>query len=440
MTDNTINIVHRNVSGIDVGSEWIYVAVGGQTVKRFRTDTGSYYDALTYLKEHKISDVAMEATGVYWIALYDLLEQHNIKVCVANSAYVKHLPGRKSDVADCQWLQQLHAHGLLHPSFIPPDHIRKLRGYVRLRDDHIHMAAQHVQHMQKALDLMNIKLHTVISQIQGASGMRVLKAILVGERDPKKLLDLCDVQIQKHKAEEVCRALVGNYRSEHLFALRQAIECWEFYQRQIVGCDKEIEQLLDEVTRDLPQPPEQTRAKPIRHHAPQIDDLHGKLMRLTEGRNPASMVGLTDLTFMQLIAEIGTDLTHWKNEKQFTSWLGLAPNMHQSGKSNKKRRYTIHPRAGQIFRSAAQAVASSKHTALGGFYRRIKSRRGPMIAMKATARKLAVLFYNIMTKGIQFVEEGLQRYQQRYEEQIKKRLMYQANKLGFVLIPNPAVH
>ena len=440
MAQRTLGIVNVHAAGIDVGSETIFVAAGDDPVKQFGTDTGSYHAAIGYLRQQGISTVAMEATGVYWIALYELLEEAKIEVYVVNSAYVKHLPGRKSDVADCQWLQQLHAHGLLRQSFIPPDHIRQLRSYVRLRTDHISMAAQHIQHMQKALDLMNIKLHTVISQINGATGMRVIKAIVAGERSPERLLALCDVSIRTRKEKEVLASLRGNYRREHLFSLQQAIECWEFYQHQIKACDREIERLLKDLTDNLPDPGDTGPIKPIRHHRPEIDDLHTKLMKLTRGHNPAAMTGLTDLTLMQLLAEVGTDLSHWKTEKQFTAWLGLAPSMHQSGKSNKKRRHSINTRAGQIFRVAAQSLAGSKHAALGAFYRRIKARRGAMVAMKATARKLAVIFYNVLTKGIHFVEQGLLRYQQQYEAQLRQRLQKQAQRLGLALVPLTSVH
>ena len=440
MSQRTLGIVNAHAGGIDVGSETIFIAVGDDTVKQFGTDTGSYHAAISYLRQQGITTVAMEATGVYWIALYELLEEAGIEVYVVNSAYVRHLPGRKSDVADCQWLQQLHAHGLLRQSFIPPDDIRQLRSYVRLRTDHISMAAQHVQHMQKALDLMNIKLHTVISDITGASGMRVIKAIVAGERSPERLLALCDVSIRTRKEKEVIASLRGNYRREHLFSLQQAIECSEFYQRQITACDREIERLLHDLTDNLPDPGQSGPSKPIRHHRPEIDDLHTKLMKLTCGRNPAAMSGLTDLTLMQLLAEVGTDLSHWKTEKHFTAWLGLAPSMHQSGKSNKKRHYKINTRAGQIFRVAAQSLAGSKHKALGAFYRRIKARRGAMVAMKATARKLAVIFYNVLTKGMEFVEQGLIRYQQQYEAQLRQRLQKQAHRLGLMLVPVTPVH
>jgi transposase len=429
-----------DLAGIDIGDDAVFVAVKDQPVHRFGTFTKSYREAIRYLQGQKIVTVVMEATGVYWIALYEMLEAHEIEVVLVHAAYVKHLPGRKSDVADCEWLRHLGAHGLLRPCFIPGDDIRTLRSYMRQRGDHIKLATQHIQHMQKSLELMNIKLHRVISQIQGVSGLRIIKAIIAGERDPETLAALCDPQIIKAKKHNVIASLTGNYRSEHIFVLQQALECWEFYQKQILACDHQIELLLEEQTKNLPPAPPTDEVKAIRHNRPDIDHLHEMLMQMTGGKNPAAMAGLTDLTLLQLVSEIGTDLSPWKNGKHFASWIGLAPNMHQSGKTTKKRRRRVHTRVGQIFRVAAQSVAKSKNQALGGFYRRLKARRGPMIAMKALARKLAMLFYDIMTKGITYVEIGLKRYQEKYEATRLLRLNKQAKELGLQLVSIETVH
>ena len=249
---SSFRIVHARAAGIDIGSETIFVAVAGEPVRRFSTFTDSLLEMQQYLLQHKITTVAMEATGIYWYAVYDILEQAHLEVCLVNSRQLKYVPGRKSDVQDCQWLQELHTYGLLRSSFIPPEHLRTLRSYVRLRDDHIRSGAMHVQHMQKALDAMNIKLHMVISQIQGASGMRIIRSLLDGERDPEHLAALCETQILKSKRAEVIKALHGNYRAEHLFALRQAVELWEFYQQKIKECDHQIAAFLDSITAGLP--------------------------------------------------------------------------------------------------------------------------------------------------------------------------------------------
>ena len=433
---SSLHIIHPHCAGIDIGSENIFIGIEEHDVVSFATFTDEYLKAIAFLQEHHITSVAMEATGVYWIALFDMLEAAGISVCLVNGRQVKNLPGRKSDVADCQWLQQLHAYGLLRPCFIPDDTIRQLRIYTRLRTDHLSMASSHIQHMQKAFDLMNIKLHNVISQLHGVSGMRIVNAILEGERNPGTLAELCEASILKHKRALVIASLKGHYKAEHLFALRQGKQAYEFYQRQIGECDLQIQSLLTQVTDDLPTPPHITPPKPIRHNAPKIDDLHLKLMKLTEGNDPSRITGLTDKTLLEIIAETGLDLAAtWKTEKHFTSWLALAPSMHQSGKSNKKRKLKKTSRAGQIFREAALSIANSKHSALSGFYKRIKAKKGFKVALKATARKIAVLYYNLMTKGYDFVEQGIINYQQRFKEQQLVRLHKQAKTFGLQLTP-----
>jgi transposase len=434
MSMRTVNL---HAAGIDLGSEKIFVSVEDQAVKVFDTFTESYYEAARYLTEHGITTVAMEATGVLWMPLYDILEARGIEVYVVNARHVKHLPGRKSDVADCQWIQELHTHGLLHKSFIPQDNIRQLRSYTRLKEDHISMASQHILHMQKAFDLMNVKFHTVISSISGASGLRVVRAILQGERDPEELLSLCDVQIRQKKRDKVLASLKGNYRKEYLFQLQQALEGYDFYQKQIEACDKNIEHLFEEITRDLPPPKTSSKAKKSKRHS-YIPNLHDHLMRMTGGTNPSKIPGFTDERFMRVIGEVGTDMNAWKTKKQYVSWMGTAPNMHQSGKSNKKRRRKVKSRAGQIFRLAALSLAKS-NTAYGSFYRRIKARRGAAIAMKATARKLAGMYYDLMTKGIEYVEQGIEQYEQQLKEQQLRSLEKRARKMGFVLAPERVV-
>ena len=436
-----MHVIHPHAAGIDLGADAIFIAVEAQPVCEFATFTEALHQARDYLVAHRIKTVAMEATGIYWIPLFDLLEAAALEVCLVNGAHVKNVPGRKSDVLDCQWLQQLHSYGLLRPSFVPPDQIRQLRTYLRLRDDHIGLGAMHIQHMQKALELMNIKLHRVISQIHGVSGLRVIEAILAGERDAERLAGLCDAQILKRKRTQVVASLRGNFAAEHLFALKQALTGWRFYQDQIRDCDVEIEVLLEAMTADLPegmQPP-----KPIRHHKPQVKELHTKLMTLTQGRDAAQLPGMTDLTLLKLIAEVGLDMSRWPSAKHFTSWLGLSPGIHQSGKRRRRRKRRVKNRAGQIFRESAQSLARSKHVALGGFYRRVKAHRGSGVAIKAVARKLAVLFYNLLRYGIDYVEEGLQAYERRHKREMIRSLQRRAKALGLqVVTPNtePMVH
>lgn len=427
--------IYPNSAGIDIGSEKVFVAIEDKEVKQFPTFTEAYIKLIDYLKENNITHVAMEATGIYWFALYDMIERSGIKVSLVNPREVKNVPGRKSDVADCQWIQQLYSFGLLRECFVPEESIRQLRTYIRLRNDHISMASQHIQHMQKALDSMNIKLHNVISKINGVSGMRILKAILKGERNPETLVNLCENSILKKKKSLVISSLKGNFRTDYIFALRQAVSSYEFYQQQILECDKQIEILLNKMTKDKPLPDNINPPKPIRHNPPQIDKLHEKLMQLTDGKDPSQITGLSDKTLMEAIAATGLDLqSNWKNEKYYVSWLGLSPSKNQSGKSNKKSKRKCNTQAGQIFREAAQSIANSKYSALAGFYRRIKARKGGLVANKATARKIAVTYYNIMTKGYDYVEQGLIQYQKNFKEQQIKRLKKQAKYLRLQVI------
>ena len=435
MNESIISKINPNGAGIDIGSEYIFIGIENQEVKSFPTFTHSYQNAIEYLKTHNITTVAMEATGVYWFALYELLEEAGIKVCLVNGREVRNVPGRKSDVADCQWLQSLHSYGLLHPCFIPDEVTRQLRTYSRLRQDHLSLSTQHIQHIQKVFDSMNIKLHNVISQITGVSGMRIIKAILSGEKNPEKLAMLCENSILKTKKELVIKSLTGNYRKEYLFALRQAVDGYEFYQNRMSECDKEIQKLLEEITKDRMNPPDIKKPKQIRHNVPQIDNLHELLMKLTGGKDPSQITGLTDKTLLEILSETGTDFSKWETEKHFTSWLCLAPGMHQSGKRDKKKKKRGHTKAGQIFRQAAYSLNKSNKTALGAFYHRVKANKGAKIAIKATARKMAVLFYNIMTMGIEYVERGIIAYHEKMKEQQLKRLEKQARHFGLALRP-----
>lgn len=433
MQNSKISKINPRSAGIDIGSEKIFIGIEDKPVRSFSTFTGDYLKAIEYLKENQITTVAMEATGVYWIALYDLIEQASIEVYLVDGRQTRNVPGRKSDVADCQWIQQLHSYGLLRRCFIPDDITRKLRTYTRLREDHLSLATQHIQHMQKALNLMNVKLHNVISEIHGVSGMRIVKAIIGGNHNPEKLLELCENSILKNKRDLVLASLQGNYRDENVFMLKQALEAYEFYKSKMLECDKEIEALLKKINYDKPKAGNTKKAKNIRHNAPQIENLHEELMKLTEGKDPSQIIGLTDKTLLMQISETGLDLSRWKTEKHFTSWLCLSPTKHESGKSTKKRKKKGHTKAGQIFREAALSIARSTRSSLGAFYRRIKAKSGHRTAIKATARKIAVLYYNVMTKGMEFFETGLINYQQKYKEQQIKRLHKQAKHLGFTL-------
>jgi transposase len=380
----------------------------------------------------------MEFTGVYWVPLFEVLERTSIRVCLVNGAHVKGLPGRKTDVADCMWLAELHAHGLLRPGFVPPPEIRRLRDYMRLREGHVTEAASHVQRAQKAMELMNIKVHDVISDMTGVSGQRVIQAILAGERRAEVLAALCDQRILEKKRQRLLESLEGTWAEQHLFALRQAWKCWEFCQELMRECDREIQGLLPRIPRS-PEPPgglpEDVGSKPKRSkNAPQIEGLHESLIQVLGGRNPTRIIGIGDHSLLQLISEVGTDLSLFPTKYRFTSWLGLAPGTNHSGK-RQRNRSRKGGRAGQIFRVLAQTAGQAKDSALGSFYRRIRAQRGGLVANKALARKLAELFYDAMTKGMMYVEIGMAKAEQRYREQALKRLQRLGQKLGYTLHP-----
>lgn len=427
--------IRQNAAGIDVGSEKIFIAMPDSKVKSYLTFTHSMQEGVNFLKQESINTVAMESTGVYGIVLFEMLEAAGIEVFLVNPSHLKRVPGRKTDVQDCQWIQQLHSYGLLCQSFIPPEDIRQLRAYVRLRETYIEDAATYVQRMQKALTLMNIRLHQVIAQIQGASGMRIIKAILKGERDPHKLLLLCEDRIIKNKAEEVVASLAGNYKAEHLFALQQSLECYEFFQQKIMMCDRQLNEHLKKMTESKGAPGKINKAKPIRHHKPAIEDLHVKMIKVMDGKDITTLPGITDYNLLQIIAETGNDLSKWPTEKHFTSWLKLAPGKHSSGKLNKKVKYKATPKAGQLFREAAQSIMQSKHIALGQFARRLRARKGSYIAIKATARKLAEMFYRATIKGLDYIEQGIEQYEKQWQEQQLKLLYKKAKELNFELTP-----
>jgi hypothetical protein len=339
---------------------------------------------------------------------------------------------------DCQWGSTLHAHGLLRAGFVPPAHIRRLQDYLRLRGEHIAAAAGHVQHMQKALERMNIKLHDVISSLTGASGLAVVRAILAGERDPAALLELCDVRIRKVKAERVVEALRGNWADEHLFALGQAVQSWDHYQAQIVDCDCRIAEVLARMPGgDAPAAPVEKPAKPRTRpgvNAPEIPNLRELLQRMCAGNDATTLPAHSEYTVLQLVGEVGTDLTRWPTEKHFASWTGLAPGSAQSGKRRtavKRRRN----RAGQIFCVIARALARSKYIALGGYYRRMAARRGGLVANKALAHKLAILFWRVMVKGMDYVEKGLAHYEAQVLETRQRLLRRLAKQFGQQLVP-----
>lgn len=439
MSTPSLPVLDPTAAAIDVGSEQLHVSVAGGPPKVFGTTTGQLHELRDWLKAQGVRSVAMEATGVYWLCPYEVLEKAGLEVVVVNGKYVKNLPGRKTDMSDCQWQATLQAHGLLKPGFVPPEQIRRLQDYLRVRTDHITMAASHEQHMQKALERMNLKIHDVLSDLTGASGLAMVQAIIEGERHPAALLALCDPQVQKHKAGRLRAALEGTWKQEHLFALRQAYELWQFYQTKIAECDQAIEAVLKEMAgpEDPGQPaPPATKRGGV--NSPQIAGLHSLLWRLCGNKDLTVLPGVADYVLLQLLGEVGTDLgKNWKSEKNFTAWLGLAPGSRQSGKRRGSAKRGRN-RAGRLFCVIARSVGRSVDKALGGFYRRLKGRRGGLVANLALARKLAELFWRLMVRGATYVEQGLRKYEQKVAQTEQRLLEKLARKYNMVLHPKAA--
>jgi transposase len=425
-------ILNPHAAGIDVGSEKFFASVAGNEPKVFFTVTEEMQALCQYFKAQAVRTVAMEATGVYWINLYGALEEAGFEVVVVNGAHCRNFPGRKTDMKDCQWLAVLHAHGLLTSGFVPQADIRRLRDYLRLRGDLVSMAAQHVQHMQKALDRLNVKIHVVISDITGVSGMKIIRAILAGQREPEALLALCDQQIIKTKRKPMLKALHGLWRQEHLFALELALDSYQSYQKQIARCDEQIAQVIQQMRQGKPDS-DLGPTKELRHNAINIEGLQQSMAQIY-GKDLTKLPCLNESTVTMLLAEIGYDMGRWKDWRHFGSWLALAPSSAQSGRKRKR----IHRRlsaAGRILCRAVQCMGMGKHTWLASFYRRIRAKRGAKVAIKATAYKLAKLIYLVLTQGWDYVEQGITNYQERVRKHELKALQKLAKRLDCFVLP-----
>ncbi|HEY8928931.1 MAG TPA: IS110 family transposase [Mucilaginibacter sp.] len=428
--------MHFHAAGIDIGSRKVFVGLEDSPVRSFETFTSDLEGLKDFLLEKGVTTVAMEATGVYWYVLYDILVDAGLDVWLVDGRQTRQLPGRKTDVKDCQWIQQLHSYGLLNRCYVSAGLIKELRSYQRLREDHLRSAAMHVQHMQKALIEMNIRLPEVLSQVHGVSGMALIKAILAGERNTQKLVALCHASVRDKKGEELRKALEGHYTAQGLFALSQALKAYEFYQEQIMDCDRQIDSTLQRINKGKTLPPGTGtgKRKTIRHNKPNINGLGDHLLKIFDGRDATKLPGFTDYNWLQLYSEIGSDLSKWPSEKHFTSWLGLSPGQHNTGKT-KKSKSKGKPTVGQIFKQMAHGLLNSKYIGWGAFARRLRGRKGPAIAIKATARKLAVQYWRLIVKGTDFVEKGLQAYENILKEQKQRRLEKLALELNIGLVP-----
>jgi transposase len=435
-----LTMVHEGAAGLDVGATFHVVAVpadrDAEPVRTFQSFTADLHALAEWLRAVGIRTIAMESTGVYWIPVYEILEQRGFEVLLVNARDTRNVPGRKTDVNDAQWLQQLHQHGLLRGSFRPRDALARLRAYLRHRERLLEYGASHIQHMQKALMQMNVQLHHVVTDITGVTGMQILRAIVAGNHDPAALAALRDRRCKASQAT-LTAALTGNYREEHLFALRQSLELYDFHRTQIDACDAQIEAALDQLNLDRPAP-----AQPLpsmRHQGGPNEprfDVRSALYTLL-GADLSQVHGFGPYTVLRLIAECGDDMTKWPTAKHFTSWLCLAPGNKISGGrvlSSKTRRSAN--RASTLLRIAAVNVGRT-HTALGAFYRRLASRIGKAKAVTATARKLAVLFYNSLRFGLRYVDPGQASYEERYRTRVLANLTRRAKQLGYALVKIP---
>lgn len=457
-TSAKLEVVHPHAAGIDIGATEHYVCVpaqsvvqGNPNVRVFAAFTEQLDELIKWLKACGVTTVAMESTGVYWIALHQKIETAGLEVLLVDARRVRHVPGRKTDLQDCQWIQQLHAFGLLNGAFRPEDGICQIRSYMRHRGNLIHTAAEQIQHMQKALQQMNILLHHVVSDLDGDTGLRIVDAILAGERNPEELVKLRDPRIKRSTVEEMKAALRGDWRPEHLFVLQQALAAYRFCQGQIKECDVALEALLKELVAALPAAPsagvptpaakeeetkgakKKTRKRRHQGNAPKTDLLPH--LNALCGVDLTQTLGVNVLGALVLVSEIGVDMSRWPNEKAFGAWLGLCPNHKISGGrilSNQSRH--VVNRAATLLRMIALAVGKTD-TVLGHFYRRIRGRAGAPKAITATARKLACLIYHLLKHKEPYVEPDLAAYQQRFEKNRLVHLSRNAKALGFQLVP-----
>ncbi len=435
-----VGMINPDAAGIDIGGTFHFVAVPADRsetpVRRFGSFTKDLHDLAKWLKECQIKTVAMESTGIYWLQLFLVLEEYGFEVFLVNAQHVKNVSGRKTDVLDCQWIQQLHSYGLLSASFQPDDMIRTLRGYMRHRKNLTQAYSTQILHMQKAFEQLNIKLHNVITDITGKSGQLIIKEILAGERDPERLALLAAGRVKASK-EEIVLSLEGNWKEEPLFELRQSYELYLIYKQKITECDIQIQKHMEELAgendvRKCQEIPRRVYSKNRLNFnaSPYLKDLVG--VDLTK------IFGISELSAMEIISEVGVDMTKWPSERHFTSWLNLCPNNRISGgRLLKNKRIKSKNKAGQAFRMAAYALQRSDHY-LGVFYRRMKSKGGAMFATKATARKLAIIFYRMVKSGSEFNPISVDEYERVYKDRKLVYLKKQASKLGLELIPAEA--
>ena len=447
--------IHRRAAGIDVGSAENYAAIpaeglaaGESPVRVFGVFSAEQDALVEWLQQHQITTVAMEATGIYWLSLYDKLESAGLEVYLVDPHGVKAVPGRKSDWLDCQWLQKLHTYGLLAKAFRPDLPVRRLRTLTRQRAELVCCGVVHQHHMDKALVAMNLHLSLAVSDVVGDTGLRIIQAILEGQREPKELVKLRDGRCKKTSLAEMEAALTGTYDEEQLFILRQSLESWQFYQKQMDQCDQRIEKALAAIPKAAPATkvlplkpiPAEANAKATKrpkrpqkgNNAPAIDFTQA-LLRIC-GMDLMKVCGLNLLSVLMLIGEIGVDMSPWRSARAFCSWLGLCPGAKISGgKVLSRRTRKVNNRAATILRLAAWA-AGRTDTWIGRFYRRIKAKRGAPKAVTATARKLACVIYHLLKYQEEFVLLNTEVYEAKAKRHRLSRLQKEAQAMGYDLI------
>ncbi len=446
---NPLGCINPKVAGLDIGASSIFACIGlsdgTQKIKEFSSFTADLKSMVIWLKHHDIRSVAMESTGVYWIPTYDILSESGFEVLLVNARHLKAVPGRKTDVKDCQWIQQLHSYGLLNGSFRPDNECVAFRTYVRQRARLFELAATQVQLMHKALTQMNLQLNLVISDITGSTGMKIIRAIVFGQRNPLELAEFRHHKCKKEK-EEIAKALEGNFRPELIFALEQSLQGYDFFHKQIVSCEEEIEKMLlqwSQKTEELSVDKKETQKKvkggqglqkkSEYNRSPYHFDAANALEKIL-GVDLTEIPGFDANTIVKIIGEIGTDISSWPTVKHFTSWLGLCPgNKISGGRVLSSRTKPSANKAAHALRLAANVLYRSK-TALGAYFRRMRARLGAPKAITAAAHKLARIMYNMIKNRQSFMEAGQDEYERQYKERVIANLERRASEMGYKLI------
>jgi transposase len=439
---DSLKQINLNAAGLDIGASeiWACVPEGRDevSVRVFQTFTVDLHALVDWLEACGIETVAMESTGVYWIPVYELLEARGFAVYLVNARHVSNVDGKKTDLLDCQWIQQLHTYGLLRASFRPEADMVSLRAYIRQRDNLIRDRASQIQRMQKALTQMNVQLNNVMRDITGETGLRIIRDIVTGQHDPVKLAQHRHPRCQSSE-DEIAKALQGHFRAEHLFALQQALDLYDYYTQKIQECDVEIEAKfaavkpqLDLDQKPLPPPKKKRQRKNDPHF-----DLRTALYQLC-GLDLTAIDGIDAVSAQKVISEIGLDMSRWPTVKHFTSWLGLSPNNKiTGGKVISRHTQKSHNQAAQVLRVVARSLARSE-SAPGAFYRRLRAQKGAAVANVATAHKLARIIYFMLSNRSDYQDPGADAYNEQYRQRLINNLHRRAKKLGFELVPAAA--